>query len=175
MTYVKSNVPLPYSDDVKTKQLNVIVGFNLFEIDEIDTKKLEFKMAFQVTLKWHEYRILHYINLKENYPENVLPPSLAKDLWIPPLEFTNTITRAVIEFDAKAGASLKVIRNDTNSSGKQDEFLGPKELHEGKRYTAEDNMLYLITNQRLTFKCTYDLTYYPFDHQKCIVEVRSTT
>ena len=175
MTYVKSNVPLPYSDDVKTKQLNVIVGFNLFEIDEIDTKKLEFKMAFQVTLKWHEYRILHYINLKENYTENVLPPSLAKDLWIPPLEFTNTITRAVIEFDAMAGASLKVIRNDTNYTDKQDEFLGPNELHEGKRYSAEDNMLYLITNQRLSFKCTYDLTYYPFDHQKCIVEVRFTT
>ena len=61
-TYVKSNVPLPSGDEVNSRHLNVVVGFTLSEIDDIDTKKLEFKLAFQVTLKWHEYRILHYIN-----------------------------------------------------------------------------------------------------------------
>ena len=59
-TYVKSNVPLPSGDEVNSMHLNVVVGFTLSEIDDIDTKKLEFKLAFQVTLKWHEYRILHY-------------------------------------------------------------------------------------------------------------------
>ena len=170
-TYEMSNVPLPPGEGGKTERLNVKVGFNVFEIDNINTRQLEYNLAFQVSLFWYEYRMMHYVNLKEKSSDNLLPPTVASNLWIPPLEFKNTIARAVIKYDESKGSFLKVKRNKTDAALAQTTYIGQEHLHEGIAYSADENILHMISFQRLVFKCSYNLTYYPFDSQKCNVEV----
>ena len=45
------------------------------------------------------------------------------------------------------------------------------DLHEGKHYKADENMLHWMRVYRETFICEFELKFYPFDVNDCDIKV----
>ena len=118
------------------------------------------RFSFQV--KWLDFR-LRYHNLANDPLQNAILDSVAEKLWIPPLIFSNNNGRPTITYTR--ATTLMVIKNGTGK------ITGFHQHKEALSYRGFDNPLVLTGEHFMTFDCDLDHKYYPFDYQKCFVEV----
>ena len=124
---------------------------------------MSFSAKFNVWIKWRDYR-LGYHNLKDVYRKNVVLEYMVNDLWKPILVFANNNQQKIIEF----GPSSCVMMIQRNGDSTE---VGLSQLDEARVYNSSETDLWVVSSHYLDFKCQFDLTYFPFDNQKCYITV----
>ena len=120
-------------------------------------------MEFTLWLFWADFR-LEYQNLKENPYRNKLPDTTVNELWKPELFFHNSQDRDPIKYTPLS--SLMTLKR--SGKGKEAPWT---QLDEARVYDAENTTIALKTFHNLNFKCGFNFAFFPFDKQKCFVEV----
>ena len=103
---------------------------------------------------------LTYSNLQKS--GNIITKNKRDQLWIPPLRFSNT----------EGGVLLndKETTMNVERTG-QFELNDLAELHEARIYKGDENLIKYTREYHMEFKCFFNLVYYPFDTQKCTIDL----
>ena len=122
-------------------------------------------MKFNIWLKWSDDRLV-FQNLKEHFAHNEISESVKNKLWAPPLLFENNHNRfgeTYLELDPQTSIMI-----DRNGPSKVAPFT---QLDEARIYNSTVTEIISKTLKSFKFKCSFDMTYFPFDHQTCFVKV----
>ena len=136
---------------------------DIISIQGIDEMKMKFNAEVSILLKWKDPRITYENLAKRN---NFLDNFWTQKMWLPQLTFSNTNGNHPISIDHDGGDSLEVERiglpklNDLSY------------LNEGNQFSGKENSLLLFTIHQHDFQCIFDLTKFPFDTQKCSIDVQ---
>ena len=122
-----------------------------------------FSLKFNVKLHWNDYR-LEFQNLKENHFQNQLSDDMALNLWVPQPVFENSYHLTSIQYIP----SVSFIMIVKNGSSQESPLT---QLEEARISSSRDTKLFMKTNHFLSFKCDYNLRYFPFDYQICYMKV----
>ena len=130
---------------------------SLSNIDEV-TKTFESK--FHLELKWTDQR-LDYLYIHGFH--NLLSQTSTQAIWLPGLTLSNTIGNLAI-LDSQT--YYVMVSKDA------DPIYGPRQaLHEAMIYSGKENNLVLTDTYDTKLSCAYELKYYPFDTQRCRIDV----
>ncbi|XP_023325929.1 uncharacterized protein LOC111699471 isoform X1 [Eurytemora carolleeae] len=168
MINVKSNYNKkisPFKVDPITKAnipANVNISFVIRDVLKIEEKDHVYTMKFIMIMEWYDYRI-NYFNLKVNHSLNAMSAEEIQNLWIPLVLFENTETNEFTKGDDDT--ELTVIR-EGNFTRSADTFTEEINIFSGK-----DNRITFRRVYTKTFKCVYELQMYPFDTQRCTVNM----
>ena len=147
----------PFLGSYKTE---VMLALKIHKISKIDELADTFKGDVSIKLKWKDHRIT-YNNLEET--GNWLDSSWQDQIWLPPLYFSNTEDEVPILMGNQVRVEIlrqgEPVRNDASR------------LNEGNQFSGEENELHLEASDELIFKCTYELSWYPFDFQHCSINI----
>lgn len=167
MDYDRENYQAKYAPQPQNNQrLEVGVGIEIFDMDNIDLQQLSFELNFDLVLLWNEGRFDRLKNLRRGMYSNKISTEGAEKLWIPNVEFKNSRQRMFVTFDEQT--SLWVSSADNSTPAGIDEF------NEARIYAIDSSKIAFLKSYKMAFKCKFDLTYYPFDMQHCGVQVRPT-
>ena len=122
-----------------------------------------FSLKFNVWLEWKDER-LSFQNLKKDYFLNKITDDTAMDLWTPKPAFENNLDRPAIRYDPSSSV-IFLARNGTSFGAKL------SQLDEAMVYNSSETKLRMKTCHFMSFKCHFNLNYFPFDHQTCYIEV----
>ena len=118
-----------------------------------------FNADVEIKAKWKDQRIV-FKNLANH--GNVFDKFWQDKLWLPPLYFSNT------------KEDLSILNGDTVSVEVQRQGKPRFEnwqLNEGTYYLGDENELVLYSKTECTFRCQFELSNFPFDVQKCSIDV----
>ena len=121
---------------------------------------MTFTSEVKIFLRWTDQRIT-FRNLAQS--RKVLSEVWHEQIWLPPLYFSNTK-----EYIRVLNGNYIEVAIITCSQPLVNEL---SELNEANIFKGEENDLELSSWNELTFKCNFELWRYPFDVQKCSVEV----
>ena len=152
-SYIKEVPPFKHGQSV-----DIHVSILLLTINRIELPST-FNAKIKLNLFWKDYR-LTFTNLQPN--GNIIQKETRQNIWIPPLQFTNTPKRALLNDEE---TTISIIR--TGSYKLNDIY----ELHEARVFKGDENMVRYSRNYQMDFKCEYELAFYPFDTQKCNIEM----
>ena len=138
--------------------INIRIAIN--DISQIDELAMTFTSEVQIFLRWRDERI-NFRNLAQS--KKLLSKDWHDQIWLPPLYFGNSKGSALI-------LSSNFIKVFIIPHG-QPLLNKISELNEANIFKGEENDLELSSWNELTFKCNFELWRYPFDVQKCSVEV----
>jgi len=151
--------------DEKTKQnIPVIVKVSIavkkiFKIEEVNHV---FSIKFRLLMEWYDHRLSYY-NLKLQRSSNSLSEEEVKKIWIPYVVFENSEHSDATKSDADTEVLITREGEYTQSSDEITEerniFLG-----KGNRITFQQ----VFTKE---FECEYQLQLYPFDTQRCTINL----
>ena len=153
----QKNFP-PVSNGTKT---DVFVGMDIVSISNIDEMARTFTSKLKVSFHWRDQRMT-FNNL--NPHGNFLRHSWLHQIWLPPVLFSNT--KEFILITEKDDAVVKILRQGPLSLNKA------SELNEGKTYRGAENDISLTASHQHEFDCSYDLSHFPFDIQKCSIDIK---
>ena len=146
----------PFTGSNKTKINIRIVMDSIVSIDEL---AMTFTSEVALILRWRDERVT-FINLGEG---KMLSEDWHDQIWLPPLYFSNTKKNKQVLSGNYIGVTIiphgQPLLNKIS------------ELNEANIFKGEENDLELSSWNELTFKCNFELWRYPFDVQKCSVEV----
>ncbi|KAF2362748.1 Neurotransmitter-gated ion-channel ligand-binding domain [Trinorchestia longiramus] len=132
----------------------------------VDTSKTQLYATYLLQLMWQDNR-LTYRNLKTSISLNLIPSEIMSKIWIPVVGFVNTERNEHTTLDDES--SMNIIRKtpmqEWNSSSSTEEAL----------YSGLGNDLHLSRKYTTLFVCDFDLNLYPFDVQRCPIELRLLT
>ena len=120
------------------------------------------ELKFKIMLQWVDARVLFY-NLKTDEKMNSLPLEEQLSLWSPTLVFWNTKKQLRTASDETTFASIKRAGNGSIISKEVNEDI---EVFEGSENPITMSRVYSIQ-----FYCDYDMRWYPFDQQTCLIEM----
>jgi hypothetical protein len=107
---------------------------------------------------------LFFVNLKnETKRKNIIGVEERNKIWIPNLVFDNSIKDFQIKND---GFSTLTI----NQTGNATTVLN-LDLQEDQKYNGTDNNLIYSRCYKMNLLCDFELRFYPFDAQKCTIQV----
>ena len=155
-SYRKTFPPYPRSHKTEVR-----LALDIYSISNIDELSNTFKGDLDIELKWIDHRII-FKNLAKN--GNFLNEFWRDKIWLPSLYFSNTIDDVFI---SKGNLyNVEILRQsepDQNTVSR---------INEENHFSGEENELYLTTTDELVFKCTFDLSWFPFDTQHCSIDIR---
>ena len=163
--------PQPPSDNDGgiRKKLKIDVAFEIFQIDSVNLQEYSFQAKFDIMVRWHEYRFQNLLNLRgdpKSSHQNSLSDNISKQLWIPPIEFSNSQgERAFLKYES--GKSVIEVVKSQNSSRP----AGYDSFHEARIFDPTQNEMKLMNGYKMPFSCNFDLNYFPFDVQNCFIKV----
>lgn len=122
----------------------VTVGINLLAIDEVDLPAQKFSAAGWVTMEWEDDRLVWTPSSKDDIDRIFATPAT---IWKPELMVDNSVDELGIIADSNLLLSVE---------------------SDGAKATVEWDppMLFIV-------HCEIDITYYPYDQQKCGIEIVS--
>ena len=123
---------------------------------------MRFKTKLTLALEWKDNRLTYY-NLKEDVNSNLGGMTHRSSLWIPPLIFNNTEDNLKVVNSENA---LMFIRKQGKST-----LSKIAEVDENLVYKGTENYLIFQNLYVIEQGCTFLLANYPFDTQKCRIEV----
>ena len=126
---------------------------------EID---MRFKTKFYLNLEWKDTRLTYY-NLKEGFSANLIGMTDRSKVWIPPIIFNNTEENKEVENGKHSSMFIRRLGSSKPSM--------LSELDESFVYSGEENNLMFQDLYVIVQGCTFQLENYPFDTQKCKIEV----
>ena len=162
-TYKKTIAPFSYNGtngQVAPVLVNVSMDIiSLLKFKEVD---MEFVLKYQIKKEWFDTR-LTYWNLKERRYANALSSEEKESIWLPILTFTNTenneVTAGDIDSEVTVTRASEFIRSEANILDEINIFNG-----------GENKLTYERVYTKI-FRCDYQLQLYPFDTQRCFVDI----
>ena len=148
----------PVSGKEKTE---ITVGAEINAVTNIDEMAMTFRGDIKLSLKWRDSRI----KLRDLEADGTfLNKHWMDQIWLPPLILSNTVGNMPILSDEslvvkilKKGESVHNLITD---------------LHEGTLFLGIENDLQLDGQYETTFKCLFELHRFPFDNQKCTMNLK---
>ena len=157
-SYRKEYPPIKENDQRITVKVSMIIT----AISNIHDIKETFQAKFTIKLEWCDDRLtFHY--LKNSTMSNLIGNEERNEIWIPPLIFNNTDSNQIIANNPFSGMFVH-----KRGKGK---LLDLSEVSEGDTYNGSENPLMYTADYALTHHCIFVLNYYPFDTQKCEIQV----
>ena len=99
-------------------------------------------------------------NLSLSKTGNFLNKLSQDQIWLPPLYYSNT----------KEDASINVVHVEILRQG-EPENNDISELNEGWIFKGAENELRLVAKDEPTFRCSFNLSRFPFDVQECSIDI----
>ncbi|KAF2363479.1 Neurotransmitter-gated ion-channel transmembrane domain [Trinorchestia longiramus] len=129
----------------------------------VDTSKTQLYATYLLQLRWQDDR-LSYRNLKVSSNLNLVPYEVMRRLWTPLMGFVNTERNehSIADEESLMTVVRKTAMQKWNTSSSVEEEL----------YPGRGNDLRLSRKYTTLFVCDFDLNLYPFDVQKCPIELR---
>ena len=158
-SYRKEYPPMQKDD----QRIPINVSMSISAISNIHDIKESFQAKFAIILEWYDNRLTFYF-LRTSTSSNLIGGEEKSLIWIPPLIFNNTETNEMIVDDPSS--SMFVHRRGDG------EFFDLSNVWEGDIYKGSENPLLFTSKYVLTHHCVFELYYYPFDTQKCEIQVR---
>ena len=158
-SYRKEYPPMQKDD----QRIPINVSMSISAISNIHDIKESFQAKFAIILEWYDNRLTFYF-LRTSTSSNLIGGEEKSLIWIPPLIFNNTETNEMIVDDP--ASSMFVHRRGDG------EFFDLSNVGEGDIYKGSENPLLFTSKYVLTHHCVFELYYYPFDTQKCEIQVR---
>ncbi len=157
-SYLKDVPPPPIKKGALQTPINISVNIlSILDIVEVDGM---IEIQLDLSLTWFDER-LTLSNLKEMDDLNTLTTGERDLLWIPEVEFYNTVDKLSTLNDRKS--FMKVLRQAsftrTPMSDLQNSYL----------FNGKDNPLTISRVYSSKFLCDFDMSVYPFDTQKCSI------
>jgi hypothetical protein len=159
--YRKEYPPIE-KDNITT---NVGVNVSISNIDQLDEIEMKFSVKILIVLQWRDSRVTFY-NLKSQRERgNHVSKCEREKLWIPALVFSNSLP-----------AEVQIV-NDEHSylmvqlESKPDRKETTDSLQKNEVYNGSLNSLLYKRYFDLDLRCKYKFDNYPFDQQKCSIEV----
>ena len=154
--YNKKYPPRNYQAlDVKVQ----VIIISIYQLNELD---MTFNSKITLSLEWYDKRVT-FSNLKPKDFTNLVEYEKASDLWIPPLIFNNTNegVKVVVDHIADLFVNKRGLPMMARRSSVNEDYL----------YAGADNAFVYRISYDLKYNCVYHLEAYPFDTQRCNIEV----
>jgi hypothetical protein len=158
--YNRYNVPPPLGTDDKLK---LSFTMDLRKIVEINEKQGTFTVKLRYVRSWTDKQ-LKYQNLKIDM-DNKINPEDVKKMWKPWTIFENI--KAEDSYTMTDLPDAMLVKTD----GKFDvHLLG--EFDNTYIFEGSDNALYYVREHLVQWMCDFDMRWYPFDTQSCIMQFK---
>ena len=152
-------VPKSYAKDIPPAS-NLSIAVNIIEIVDVSEDHNTITIRFGLVLAWKDSRI-KYKNLRKKIVTNVVPDDEASFLWRPDIDFPNIISY----INKESNGILYVSR-------KSEDFQEVKEgVTTNKIYDGSEHILMMEKQLAMKFTCFYKLGLYPFDTQRCKINM----
>ena len=142
----------------RSRKAEVKIRVEIASISKIDELNMSFDARTDIKLKWVDRRI-NFISLSKT--GNFLNKLSQDQIWLPPLYYSNT----------KEDASINVVHVEILRQS-EPENNDISELNEGWLFKGAENELQLVAKDELTFRCSFNLSRFPFDVQECSIDIR---
>ncbi|TRY72284.1 hypothetical protein TCAL_08599 [Tigriopus californicus] len=142
----------------------VYVEVEVVSFPEIQALEQKISVDFHLSLRWYDPR-LEYRNLKPGKQENPISSESIVSLWVPRLGLLNGLSEfqtIVIEDDAPLYRGYVWRRSNSKPNGIDNPV-------EDEIFAGSKNPIILKREFYQDFKCDFDLSWYPFDRQKCFM------
>jgi hypothetical protein len=161
-TYKKSIAPLHFHKSIGITPVKVNVSIEIISLLKFKEVDLEYVLKFQIKTEWADHR-LSYWNLKLRRYANALSLEEKENIWLPILVFTNTDDNEVTSGDGDSEVTVtresEFMRSESNN------------VEEINIFNGESNRLTFERIYTKTLRCDFQLQLYPFDSQKCFVDI----
>ena len=153
--------PTTRKDQGHLKVRLLIQIINLLEINEVEES---FTVRLDITREWYDER-LTYHNLKENGNSNTLSIADQKILWYPSILFEN-VASSNQWAENKDRSSFSIVRDLQYDYQRADITI----INNVFLYEGSQNNLKSTKGFTITWICTFQMLWYPFDTQSCTME-----
>ena len=157
----EKNYRKSYPPFLRSHKTEVRVTLGIYGISKIDELADTFKGDVKIKLKWTDHRII-FKNLAKN--GNFLNRFWQDKIWLPSLYYSNTVDDLPILMGNHF--QVDIVRQ---SEPDQNDIA---RIHEENQFSGEENELYLTATDEHTFKCEFDLSWFPFDVQHCSIDIK---
>ena len=140
---------------------NVNVSFHIMEFVDVSEIDNAIEIMFILFMQWRDFRV-SFENLQADMYSNRLTENQKALSWFPELTF-NTVMNEKVLMDGKA--AMNIIRNGSFTLSSIDD------VDEKTIYLGAENPLLYSRSYTKVFSCNFKLALYPFDTQKCKVEM----
>ena len=154
-SYWKTHPPFLRSHKTKVR-----LGLAIQQISKIDELANTFKGDVDTEFKWIDHRIV-FKNLKKN--GNFLNWDWQDRIWLPPMYYSNTVDDIPILMGNRVQVEIK-------RQG-EPERTDVSRINEDHQFSGEENELHLVARDELIFKCSFELSWFPFDFQNCSIDI----
>jgi len=161
--YNKKIAPFDFDfEERKIIPVNINISIAVKDILSIQEVNLVYVLKFRLLMEWYDYR-LTYHNLKMERSSNLLAKEDIQELWIPFVVFENTENNDATKNDDDTEITIT----------RESDFIPslPDTLDEINIFTGKENRITFQQVYSKTFKCEYQLQLYPFDTQRCSVDL----
>ncbi len=111
---------------------------------------------------------LSFVNLKnESKRKNIIGFEEREQIWIPNLVFDNSIKDIQIRND-----DFVILKINQNGAGNLSFYKD--NLKENLEFDGLSNSLIFSRSYKMSLICNFEQHNYPFDYQKCFIEVKNT-
>ena len=152
----------PFTGSNKTK---INIRIDIISIETIDELAKTFTSEVGIFLRWRDERItfrnLDFVD--QIWIKKVLSNAWLDHIWLPPLYFSNTIgNKGILTGNFNQMFIIPLGQPTLNKMS---------DLIEANTFKGDENDLELESWNELIFKCNFELWRYPFDVQRCSVDV----
>ena len=121
-----------------------------------------FSLKFNVWLGWIDYR-LGFQNLNKVPYKNEIH-EFAEKIWKPQIVFENNLQRKILRYQSESSFLMLT----KNGHWKEAPL---HQMDEARIFNPNETDILMQTVHLLKFKCSFDMYFFPFDHQTCFVTV----
>ena len=154
--------PTPFADTIGD-MLPILVSAHIQSVLEI--KELEgfwqTKVVFE--LSWYDQRLVMQ-NLKDDDDRNILADEERQLIWFPKIIFANNGEALRMVLDDKASI---IVKREGEARPNELTALNAAELFKG-----QENPFHYSRTYSTKFECDFNLRYYPFDTQECVMVLK---
>ena len=159
-SYIKTFPP-----NIKDQKPIITLKMDIQSIKSIDEIAMEFRAEVTILLQWRDPRIT-YKNLAEE--DNFLNKLWINQIWLPHLAFSNTELNKGISIDDEGDDSV-IVEVKRQGFPKSNDL---SYLNEGNKFNGSESYLQLFAKHQCKFECKFDLREFPFDAQKCSIDIQ---
>ena len=161
--YLKEFVPIELEDDLSIRKVETVVGVSIEDVINIFEKDGSIGLRFILTMEWKDARV-EFLNLRSDSKRNLLSKAEKNSIWTPSLVFYNTLNKEETELDYYSNLFVKM------SGGFV--YAQPNVIDEAMIFQGSENSFFYERTYMKTFICEFNMGMYPFDTQRCTVDLR---
>ena len=158
-SYSVSNAPMPFDGHAT---LEIVTKIILLSIDSIDSVDMTVTLTMKIDLQWYDSRLMFSSLMFKT--ENRIPNKKSDQIWSPLQEMT--YENAVIgEVTHDRHYVMNIIPIAPENSD-------PSNAMENRLFNGSYNPLRLTQRMKIKYGCTFDVTRFPFDSEKCSLTMK---